>query len=203
MPVSPNRRSSHVLAASRRAGVPAVAGYPGASVAESMACCTTAGVGSTGVPMDRSTAPPGYSPARRWYGTSASHGKSGNDGRRIVGVPCPLVRFLRCVRSGLVVLLLRQCRHLRVVLGDRPQLGRTPWGADVVEELRVDGRVLLPLVRHVVLVENGLDRAHRLTGTTVNALVRVDVQHPLALVDAVDRALLNATEDRKSTRLNS
>src|SRR5262249_51447215 len=52
--------------------------------------------------------------------------------------------------------------------------------------------VVLPLVRHIVLVEDGLNRADRLAGAAVHALIRVDVEHPLALVDAVDRALLDA-----------
>src|SRR5699024_3328432 len=49
-----------------------------------------------------------------------------------------------------------------------------------------------PLLRDVVLVVDGLDGADRLTGTTVDALVGVDVQRAVALVDAVDRALLDA-----------
>ena len=52
--------------------------------------------------------------------------------------------------------------------------------------------VVLPLLRGVVLVEDRLDRADRLAGTAVDALVGVDVEHPLALVDAVDRALVDA-----------
>src|SRR5699024_4290442 len=44
----------------------------------------------------------------------------------------------------------------------------------------------------VVLVVDGLDRAHRLARPAVHALVRVDVQRPGTLVDAVDRALLDA-----------
>ena len=43
-----------------------------------------------------------------------------------------------------------------------------------------------PKVGFVVDRLNGTDG---LTGTAVDALVRVDVEHPVALVDAVDRAL--------------
>src|SRR5690606_35484912 len=46
--------------------------------------------------------------------------------------------------------------------------------------------------RHVVLVVDRLHRAHRLARTTVHALVRMDVQRPLALIDAVRRTLLDA-----------
>src|SRR5690606_37965345 len=44
----------------------------------------------------------------------------------------------------------------------------------------------------VVLVVDGLDRADRLTRTAVDALVRVDVHRPTALVDAVHGALRDA-----------
>jgi hypothetical protein len=60
------------------------------------------------------------------------------------------------------------------------------------EEVRVDLRVLVPLLGHIVLVVDRLDRADRLAGTTVDAFVGVYVKHPSALVDAVDRAFLNA-----------
>ena len=50
----------------------------------------------------------------------------------------------------------------------------------------------LLLLRDVVLVEDRLDRADRLARAAVHALVGVDVEHPLALVDAVDRALVDA-----------
>src|ERR1019366_8990692 len=52
--------------------------------------------------------------------------------------------------------------------------------------------VVLPLIGDVVLVEDGLHRADRLAGAAVHALVRVDIEHALALVDAVDRAFLDA-----------
>jgi len=45
---------------------------------------------------------------------------------------------------------------------------------------------------NVVFVEDRLDGADRLAGTAVDAFVGVDVEHPLAFVDAVDRALPNA-----------
>ena len=80
----------------------------------------------------------------------------------------------------------------RVVPLDQPELGGAAGRAEIVEELDVGRVVVLPLLGGVVLVEDRLDRADRLTGTAVDAFVGVDVQHPLALVDAVDRALLDA-----------
>jgi hypothetical protein len=48
------------------------------------------------------------------------------------------------------------------------------------------------LVGHVVFVEDRLNRAYRLAGTAVDALAGVDVEHPPAFVDAVDRAFVDA-----------
>src|SRR6185437_14156120 len=64
--------------------------------------------------------------------------------------------------------------------------------ADSLKELDVDPVEALPLGRHVSLEGDRLDRADRLARAAVHALVRVDVEHPVALVDAVDRALLDA-----------
>src|SRR5206468_7259620 len=61
----------------------------------------------------------------------------------------------------------------------------------VLEELLVQLDEVLPLLRSFVLGEDRLHRAHRLAGAAVDALVGVDVEHRLTLVD------------RKSTRLNS
>ena len=76
-------------------------------------------------------------------------------------------------------------------------LGMSPsWrrrrAAEVVEELDVGLVVVGPLLGDVVLVVDGLHGADRLAGTAVDALVGVDVEPALALVDAVDRALLDA-----------
>ena len=68
----------------------------------------------------------------------------------------------------------------------------TARGTQRVEELGVDGEELALVVGQVVLVVDGLDGADGLTGTTVDTLVGVDVQRALALIDAVDRALLDA-----------
>src|SRR6266571_5613230 len=61
----------------------------------------------------------------------------------------------------------------------------------VLEELLVDLRVLLPLSRQLVVDEDRLDGADGFAGSAVDTLVRVDVEHGLALVDAVHRADLD------------
>src|SRR5262249_47047224 len=71
-------------------------------------------------------------------------------------------------------------------------LGRRLDPRVVLEELLVDLDVVLPLLRGLVLGEDRLDRAHRLAGAAVDALLGVDVEHRLPLVDAVNRAHLHA-----------
>src|SRR5690242_21759813 len=90
------------------------------------------------------------------------------------------------------MLLRRKGRHDRVVLVDLAYLGGTAGGAEIFEELHVRPVEVLPLVRHVVLVEDRLNGADRLTGAAVDSLVRVDIEHALAIIDAVDLALLYA-----------
>ena len=79
-----------------------------------------------------------------------------------------------------------------MVVRDLPHSGRAAGGAKAREEIDVYPIEVLQLIRQVILVEDRLDRADRLAGTAVHALVRVDVEHPLALVDAVDGALVDA-----------
>src|SRR5215207_4001542 len=50
----------------------------------------------------------------------------------------------------------------------------------------------LPLLRYGALVEDGVHWALGLAGAALDALVRVDVVHLLGLVDARDRADVNA-----------
>src|SRR5450759_1413161 len=79
-------------------------------------------------------------------------------------------------------------------------LGRSPRGVQqpgpagqrLGEEPGVVGGEVGPLPGDVVLVEDGLDRADRLAGAAVDALVRLDVERSLPFVDAVDRALFDA-----------
>src|SRR3954452_1080040 len=182
----------------------------------------SSGTGSTGVPTDRSTMPSGCAAAVFLYGSSLSQGKVGNRSETAdTGSAHFLVRRSALVRpwaparqtprprtaikamrpygteaarlcGPLLLVLRRQRGDEGVVALDQAQLAGAAGGAELVEELDVRLVVVLPLLRSVVLVEDRLDRADRLTGTAVDAFVRVDVQGPLALVDAVDRALLDA-----------
>ena len=75
---TPCARASHPAAAARNCGVPHVAGYPGAFEASARASRIRSGTGSTGVPMDRSTGPSGWSPAFSRSGAIRSQVKAGS-----------------------------------------------------------------------------------------------------------------------------
>src|SRR6266511_4956096 len=95
-------------------------------------------------------------------------------------------------RSSVIRLTGGLSGHEGGVLVDLTDLGSTPGRAEVLEELVVGRGVVLPLGRYVVFVEDRLDGAYRLARPAVDALVGVEVEHPVAFVDAVDRALLDA-----------
>src|SRR5215207_10883268 len=77
---------------------------------------------------------------------------------------------------------------------NRTELGGAARRPEVGEEVNIGVVVLLPLLRRVILIEDRLDWADRLARAAVDAFVRVDIEHPLTLVDAVDRAFLNASK---------
>src|SRR5699024_5744514 len=100
-------------------------------------------------------------------------------------------RILSASRGS--VLVLRGQGGDERVIGPRvAHLRGTAGRAQVVEEVHVGVVVLRPLLRHVVLVVDRLDRADRLAGPAVHALIGVDVEHPLALVDAVHGTFVDA-----------
>jgi hypothetical protein len=65
------------------------------------------------------------------------------------------------------------------------------WGAKFIEELRVNFFKFIPLGWDVILVIDCFDWADWFAGATINALIRLDVEHPIALVDAIDWALFD------------
>src|SRR3954451_15540423 len=106
------------------------------------------GVGSTGVPTDRSTMPSGCARARSAAGARRSQGKSGSR-------PELMGSFSVLVDEASVDVR-RECSDDRVVLVDLADLGRPTGRAEVVEELDVGLVVVLPLLGRVVLVEDRL-----------------------------------------------
>ncbi len=130
------------------------------------------GVGSTGVPTERSINPSLYSRARAPYGANKSQGKSGS-------------------LISLLASLWKSSNH-RVVGISCPYFARAAGRTDGLKERGVDLAVLLPVSRNVIFVINRLNRADRLTRTTINTLIRLDVEHPIPFVNTVNRALLDA-----------
>jgi hypothetical protein len=78
-----------------------------------------------------------------------------------------------------------------VIAWNRAHLCSATWRTHLVEKVNVDLVVVTPLTWDVVLVVDGFYWANGLTRTTVNALIRVDVEHAVALIDAVNWALVN------------
>jgi len=65
--------------------------------------------------------------------------------------------------------------------------------AQVIEEISVVLEVPAPFLGQVVLVEDSQGWADRFAGSTVDTLVRLDVERTNALIDAVHRALIDAS----------
>src|SRR3954452_6255073 len=99
---------------------------------------------------------------------------------RSSGSPCPSGRFPAGDR--------------RVIVHSRTDLNGPARGAEarLVEPLGVDRLEGFPFRGDLVFGEDGVDGADGFACGTVDALVGLDVEHPAALVDAVDRALIDA-----------
>src|SRR5690606_7023519 len=136
-----------------------------------------------GVPMSRASTSSGCCAALSRYGRGLYHGKSARLGAEVLTI--------RSTQPGSLALRQQVLDSLRVG-GHLADLRRCVMRAQLLEEVYVCLGVGRPLVGHVVLVVDGLDRTDRLTSTTVDAFVRMDVEHPLALVDAVHGALVDA-----------
>ncbi len=88
--------------------------------------------------------------------------------------------------------LRRQGRHYWVIPSDGTDLGCSARRADFLEKVHIDGVVIAPLLWNIVLVVDGLYWADWLAGSAINTLIRVDVEHAVTLINAVNRALIDA-----------
>jgi hypothetical protein len=79
-----------------------------------------------------------------------------------------------------------------VIPSDGTDLGCSARRADFLEKVHVDGVVIAPLLWNIVLVIDGLYWADWLAGSAINTLIRVDVEHAVTLINAVNRALIDA-----------
>jgi hypothetical protein len=64
--------------------------------------------------------------------------------------------------------------------------------ANLVEKFNIGFVIISPLFREVIFVIDCFNRAYGLTGTTVHALIGMNVEHPVTFVDAVHRTFINA-----------
>ena len=78
-----------------------------------------------------------------------------------------------------------------MILSDWPNLTCSPRRAEFIEELSIDLFKLAPLLRNIIFVIDGLNRADWLAGATVHTLIGLDVEHPITFIDAVDGTLLD------------
>ena len=58
----------------------------------------------------------------------------------------------------------------------------------ILEQGGIDAEEMFLVGRHLVIVSNGVDWTDRLTNTAFDTLRGVNVKHPFAFVDAIDRA---------------
>jgi len=74
----------------------------------------------------------------------------------------------------------------------KTDLCSSTWGAKLYEKLGINFWILFPLARNIILIVNSLNRADRLAGTTIHALIRLDIEHSVAFVNAIHWALFDA-----------
>lgn len=65
------------------------------------------------------------------------------------------------------------------------------WRAEFIEELGINFLKFTPLGWDIVFVINRFDWADRFAGATIHTLIRLNVEHPIALIDAIDWALFD------------
>jgi hypothetical protein len=75
----------------------------------------------------------------------------------------------------------------------RSDFGRSTWRSNLGEKVNVGLVVLAPLTGKVVFVIDGLNWANRLTCTAVHTLIRVDIEHAIALINTIDRAFVDTS----------
>jgi hypothetical protein len=78
-----------------------------------------------------------------------------------------------------------------VISRDWSNFGSPSWGSNLREKVNIGLVVLTPFTRKIVFVIDSLYWANWLTSTAVHTLIRVDVKHAVALVDAVNWALID------------
>jgi hypothetical protein len=95
--------------------------------------------------------------------------------------------FRQAIKHGLS--LRRQNFDYFVVTFDRACLCSSTRRTNNTEELNVGFVIVSPLSWKIIFVVNSFHRTHWLTSTTVHTLIRVDIEHTVTFIDAVNRTL--------------
>jgi hypothetical protein len=66
------------------------------------------------------------------------------------------------------------------------------WGAKFYEKLGINFWILFPFAWNVILVIDSFHWTDRLARTAIDALIRLDVEHAVAFIDAINWALFDA-----------
>jgi hypothetical protein len=98
---------------------------------------------------------------------------------------------VRSLPSSVALRFLLDLEHDRVILAGSANLARATRRAEFIEEFGVITLESLPLARDIIFVIDRLDRTYRLTSTTIDTLIWLDVEHPIAFIDAIDWTLLD------------
>ena len=83
-------------------------------------------------------------------------------------------------------------RNFCVIGSGSAYLAGTTWRTNFNEEFAINCAKFSPLGWNVIFIINRLDWADRLARATVNALIWLDVKHPIALINAINGTLLDA-----------
>ena len=67
-----------------------------------------------------------------------------------------------------------------------------PAGYGPPEKVGIDFSKSLRMGRQIILIPNGFDRADGHANRAIYALIRVDIKHPTAFINAIDRANIGA-----------
>jgi hypothetical protein len=74
----------------------------------------------------------------------------------------------------------------------KTDLCSSTWGAKFYEKLGINFWILFPFAGNVILIINRLDWTDRLARTAIDALIRLDVEHAVAFINAIHWALFDA-----------
>jgi len=74
----------------------------------------------------------------------------------------------------------------------KTDLCSSTWRAKFYEKLGINFWILFPFAWNVILIIDRLYWTDRLAGTAIDALIRLDVEHAVAFINAIHWALFDA-----------